>query len=68
MIKGTEEEDPNQDYLVNVHLGLNSYSYIDRYSQMSELLMKKKIVGRKHTLAYGNKEKQQQLEILSKGY
>jgi hypothetical protein len=47
-------EDPNQDYLVNVNLGLNSYSYIDRYSQMSDLLVKKKIIGRKHTLAHGN--------------
>jgi hypothetical protein len=55
MIEGTEIVDSNQDLLVNVTLGLNSYKYIDKYAQMSDLLVKKKLVGRKHTLARGNK-------------
>jgi len=40
---------------VNVNLGLNSYSYIDKYAKMSDLLTQKKIVGRKHTLAHPDK-------------
>jgi hypothetical protein len=67
-IGGTTQDDPNQDFVVNVHLGLNSYSYIDKYSQMSDLLVKKKIVGRKHTLAFGKPAEQAKYEILSKSY
>jgi hypothetical protein len=35
---------------------------------MSDLLTKKKIAGKKHTLAYGDAKKQERYEVLSTSY
>ena len=56
--------DEYQDQLVNVHLGLDSYSYFSKFKTIASSLHKKKVMGRQHTLARGeNKRNQLETQI-----
>lgn len=48
---GSNLFDENQDRIVNVHLGLNSYKFLGTFKTLAESLHAKKTMGRKHTLA-----------------
>lgn len=53
----TGKVDENQDKLINVHLGLDSYDYFDKFTVISKNMEVKKFLERKIALATKPEEK-----------
>ena len=53
----TGKVDENQDKLINVHLGLDSYDYFDKFTVISKNMEAKKFLERKIALATKPEEK-----------